>query len=182
MVATMNKYALMAQDHWKTVAPSRYANLPNPEQHFEELGEQVLSQVDDLSQTITGPDPAGETYLEKVGRLTMAQKQAEEIVLADLVWIKTPELSADEARDEWESTRPMDSALARWAEIVQDSPDGVTSTDEEERMAAEWAVPVSFSQELLAAESPARFLSEQADAMKRAADIRYQQSTETQPE
>ncbi|TFD46786.1 hypothetical protein E3T55_16765 [Cryobacterium frigoriphilum] len=178
----MNKYALIAEDHWKTAAPSRYAALPNPAQYFEELGEQVLSQVDDLSQRIAGPDPVGERYLEKVGRLTMAQKQAEEIVLADLVWITTPELSADEERDEWETTRPMDSALARWAESVQDSPDGVTSTDEEERMAAEWAVPVSFIQELLAAESPSRFLTAHTDTMKRVADIRYQQTTETHPE
>ena len=182
MVAIMNKYALIAEDHWKKAAPSRYADLPNPEQYFEELGEQVLSQVDDLSQTIAGPDPAGETYLEKVGRLTMAQKQAEEIVLADLVWIKKPEPSADEAREEWESTRPIDSALARWAERVQDSPDGLTSTDEEERTAAEWAVPVNFIEELLASENPARFLSERADTMKRAADIRYQRTIETHPE
>lgn len=172
MVGLMNKYGAQARDHWSRVAPIRYAALPNPEEFFEVLGEQVQGQVDDLSQTIAGSDPAGETYLEKVGRLTMAQKQAEEIVLSDLVWI-IPELSSSQERDEWEATRPMDSGLATWAVNVQDSPDGVTSTDEEERTAAEWAVPVIFIEELLAAEIPARFLSENADTMKRAADIRY---------
>ena len=38
----------------------------------------------------------------------------------------------------------MDSELARWAASVQDSPEGVTCTDEDERAAAEWAVPVIF--------------------------------------
>ena len=176
----MNKYALIAQDHWKTAAPSRYADLPNPEQFFEELGEQVLSQVVDLSQAIAGSDPAGESYLEKVGRLTMAQKQAEEIVLADLVWI-TPELSPSQERDEWEATRPMDSALARWADSVQDSPEGTTSTYEEELAAEEWAVPVTFIQQLLAAANPGRFLTANADTMKRAADIRYEKVTQGHP-
>lgn len=181
MVGLMNRYGAQARDHWSRVAPIRYAALPNPEEFFEVLGEQVQGQVDDLSQTIAGSDPAGETYLEKVGRLTMAQKQAEEIVLSDLVWI-IPELSSSQERDEWEATRPMDSGLATWAVNVQDSPDGVTSTDEEERTAAEWAVPVIFIQEMLAAASPSQFLTANADTMKRAADIRYQRSTKTQPE
>ena len=179
MAASMNKYGLIAQDHWKTAAPNRYADLPNPEQYFEELGEQMLSQVDGLSVQLAGPDPAGETYLEKVGRLTMAKRQAEEIVLADLVWI-TPELSADEEREEWEATRPMDSSLARWADSVQDSPEGTTSTYEEELASEEWAVPVNFIEELLASEIPARFLSENAKTMKRAADIRYLRRKETE--
>jgi hypothetical protein len=182
MVGPMNQYGLIARDHWIKVAPARYAALPNPEEYFEDLGEQVQGQVDDLSQTIAGPDPAGEAYLEKVGRLTMAKRQAEEIVLADLVWV-TPELSAGEEREEWEATRPMDAGLARWADSVQDSLEGTTSTYEEELAAEEWAVPVSFIEELLASEIPARFLSENAETMKRAADIRYlRRNTQAQEE
>lgn len=172
MVGPMNQYGLLARDHWIKVAPLRYAALPNPEEYFEDLGEQVQSQVDDLSQRTAGQDPVGETYLEKVGRLTMAKRQAEEIVLADLVWIN-PEISADGEREEWEATRPMDSGLARWADSVQDSLEGTTSTYEEELAAEEWAVPVSFIEELLASEIPAKFLAENTETMKRAADIRY---------
>lgn len=179
MVGLMNKYGAIARDHWSRVAPSRYAALPNPEEFFETLGEQVLSQVDDLSLRIAGADPVGETYLEKVGRLTMAQRQAEEIVLADLAWI-TPELTADEAREEWEATRPMDSGLASWARSVKESLDGMTSTYEEEMTAEEWAVPVSFIEELLAAENPDTFLTANAETMKSAADIRYQRRPETE--
>ena len=76
--------------------PGQYADLPNPGAVIRGTGQ--YSQVGDLSQAIAGSDPAGESHPEKVGRLTMA----EEIVLADLVWNKTPELSADEAVDEWE--------------------------------------------------------------------------------
>lgn len=50
-------------------------------------------------------------------------------------------------------TRPMDSAPARWAASVENSPDGVTQTDEEKRRAAEWAVPLTFIQKVLAAEN-----------------------------
>lgn len=47
----------------------------------------------------------------------------------------------------------MDSAPARWAASVENSPDGVTQTDEEKRRAAEWAVPLTFIQKVLAAEN-----------------------------
>ena len=180
MVGPMNQYGLIARDHWIKVAPSRYAALPNAEEYFEDLGEQVQGQVDDLSQRIAGPDPAGEAYLEKVGRLTMAKRQAEEIVLADLVWI-TPELSADEEREEWEATRPMDSSLSDWAWQMQDYPeDEQPLTVDVENLAAEWALPVTFIEELLASKSPTAFLTEHAEILKQSANERYRQFQDKQ--
>ena len=50
-----------------------------------------------------GPGPAGESYLEKVGRLNMARLQAEERVLADLILI--PPRSSSEQDEGNESAR-----------------------------------------------------------------------------
>ena len=176
----MNKYGAQARDHWVRVVPSRYAELPNPEEFFEILGEQVQGQVDDLSITIAGPDPAGESYLEKVGRLTMAQRQAEEIVLADLVWV-TPELSADEEREEWEGWRPMDSTLSDWAWQMQDYPeDQQPLTVDVEDLASEWALPVRFIEELLLSKSPTAFLTEHAETLKQSANERYRRYLQEQ--
>ncbi len=83
----MNKYAKRAKDHWETTDPERYRAIEDPETFFRDAGETVETQIQELAQRLAGPDPPGEEYLEKVGRLNMARLQAEEAVLADLVLI-----------------------------------------------------------------------------------------------
>ena len=94
-----NKYSEIAKQHWTRTDPGRVAAIPDPETFFQQLGEQVESQVQDLAQTLAGPDQPGEEYLQKVGRLNMARLQAEERVLSDLVWISGPEQSEEPATD-----------------------------------------------------------------------------------
>ena len=79
----MNKYGKFAQDTWKMTAPTQYALIPDPDEWFRKLGEEAMNQVGELQYQIAGPDPEGETYLQKVGRLSAAKLQAEEIVLAE---------------------------------------------------------------------------------------------------
>ena len=66
----MNTYGKFAQEAWKTTAPAEYALIP---------------------------DPVGETYLEKVGRLNASKMQAEEIVRAEML---TPDPSVQQEDDE----------------------------------------------------------------------------------
>lgn len=61
------------------------------EAYFQSLAAEIESQVQDAEDQIAGPDLPGETYLEKVGRLTAARGQAEELVLADLLYAIPPE-------------------------------------------------------------------------------------------
>ena len=96
---THNKYSEIAKQHWTRTDPGRVAAIPDPETFFGELGEQVESQVQQLAQTIAGPDQPGEEYLQKVGRLNMARLQAEEVVMRDLVWISGPQQSEEPAND-----------------------------------------------------------------------------------
>ena len=51
------------------------------EAFFTELGEQAAVEIEELQMQLAGPDPVGEGYLEKVGRLNAARMQAEEKVL-----------------------------------------------------------------------------------------------------
>ena len=94
-----NKYSAIAKKHWTRTDPARVAAIPDSEAFFRELGEQVESQVQELAQTLAGPDQPGEEYLQKVGRLNMARLQAEERVLSDLVWISGPQQSEEPATD-----------------------------------------------------------------------------------
>lgn len=175
----MNKYAAHARMHWSQVAPNRFRTIEDPEKFFSQLGEQVLSRVDELTVSLAGPDPEDEDYLAKVGRLKAAQLQAEEIALSELVFIE-PELSTDQAREEWEATRAPDSALADWAWNLSEFPEQYPSTAELESIAQIWALPTSFLEELLASTNPTAFLAEHASTMAASADRRFLQQTTSQ--
>ena len=81
----MNRYGLMAQQHWARWLPSRYATIADPEAFFTDLGRQVAERIDVLALRLAGDDQPGEGYLGKAGRLGQARHQAEEIILAELV-------------------------------------------------------------------------------------------------
>ena len=107
----MNKYGRQAQEAWKAVSPTRYSQIQDPEDFFTKLGEEAQEQVDGLLLKIAGPDPQGEGYLEKVGRLNAARNQAEEIVRYDL-------LSPPETEDEDENVNPD---LQRYLESMEEA-------------------------------------------------------------
>ncbi|KUG51697.1 hypothetical protein AVL61_15755 [Kocuria rosea subsp. polaris] len=109
----MNTYGKFAQEAWKTTAPAEYALIPDPEAWFERLGEEASIRVEDLTTALAGPDPVGESFLEKVGRLNAAKMQAEEIVRAEML---TPDPSVQEEPDE---ENEEESGVARRLRIVQ---------------------------------------------------------------
>ena len=89
------KYARMAERHWRRWRPSQVEELPDPSSFFSELGEQAATQIEDLTFDLAGDDPPGETYMEKLGRLQMARVRAEGTVLPELVLLP-PEPGLDE--------------------------------------------------------------------------------------
>ena len=109
----MNTYGKFAQEAWRTTAPAEYALIPDPDQWFEALGEEAAQRVGELMMELAGPDPMGETYLEKVGRLNAAKMQAEEIVRAEML---TPDPSVQEEPEEEDEE---ESGVARRLRIVQ---------------------------------------------------------------
>jgi hypothetical protein len=96
----MNRYGKHAQESWRMLAPTRYALIPDPEVWFTTLGEQAETSVGELTVQIAGPDPAGETYLGKVGRLNAAKLQAEEIVRVEMLTPQAEETADQEDEEE----------------------------------------------------------------------------------
>lgn len=94
----MNRYGLMARNHWAQWLPSRFAEIEDPDSFFSDLGKQVAERIDQLALRLAGDDQPGEGYLGKAGRLGQARHQAEEIVLAEIVLL-TPEPGLDEVSD-----------------------------------------------------------------------------------
>lgn len=93
----MSEYARFAEKAWRRLTPTQYAALLDPKTFFSDLGEQAANQVALLARQIEGPDVPGETYFQKVGRLTAAKRAAEEIVRTD--WLTPPQ-------DMWEDDDP----------------------------------------------------------------------------
>src|SRR5690625_5006435 len=101
-MSVMNRYGRAARDHWTRVDPDRVSTMDDPEMFFRDLGEQVESRVQELTDYLTGPDGPSKTYLETVGRLNIARLQAEEAAMTELVWLsepaESPEQNPTEAR------------------------------------------------------------------------------------
>ncbi|MEU7802641.1 hypothetical protein AB0B10_25615 [Micromonospora arborensis] len=79
----MNQYGRQALNYWRTDLPSRFAQIEDPESFFTELGDEMAAQVDQLTQTLAGPDPAQEDFMDKLGRLNAARSAAEEQVIRE---------------------------------------------------------------------------------------------------
>jgi hypothetical protein len=169
----MNSYGMLAMRHWEQHAPGRVAAMTDREGFFTDLGAEVAAQVVALTQRLEGTPVDGEDYLQTTGRLTNARMRAEEVVLAELVWIEAPERSLVEAREEWEGTRTPDSWLASWAERIQDAPETEPATDEIAQLAHRWAVPPEFLHTLLATEVPGQALADNAGVLAEAANVRF---------
>jgi hypothetical protein len=102
----MNRYGAQAMAHWQEFDPQRYAEIDSPEEFFTRLGEEVMNEIDLRSRGLAGSDNdhPGETYLQKVGRLNMANFTAESDVLRELVLIPHPD-------DEEEGEAPVDGTM-----------------------------------------------------------------------
>ena len=86
----MNHYGAQAMRHWRSHLPTRFTQITNPETFFTELGEQVETEVEELTFQLAGddpPPPPGEpaSFLDKAARINTAKRMAEERVLAELV-------------------------------------------------------------------------------------------------
>ena len=99
----MNRYALMARDHWGLWLPTTVTQMSDPEKFFTDLGLQVERAVDARAAELVGPDTAGEGYLAKLGRLRMARFDAEAMVLGEMVLLP-PEPGHPQADPETEDS------------------------------------------------------------------------------
>jgi hypothetical protein len=94
----VNEYGSIAQRHWQRWRPARYAAIADPDAYFTDLGEQLAQEVADLWARMRAQagNPPGEDYVARVGRLNALRKQAEEVVLTDLVLPPEPGAGEDD--------------------------------------------------------------------------------------
>ncbi|MFI6277936.1 hypothetical protein [Streptomyces sp. NPDC050988] len=83
----MNQYGRRAQRHWQEFRPGSIAEIDDPEAFFTELGTDVQYEVRArwTAERLSSPAVAGESYLERAGRLQQMRHEAESEVLRELV-------------------------------------------------------------------------------------------------
>ncbi|MGW3929614.1 hypothetical protein ACWECC_16135 [Streptomyces microflavus] len=83
----MNQYGRLAQRHWQEYRPGRIAEIDDPGAFFAELGVDVQDEVRVrwAAERVSAPAVAGESYLERAGRLAQMRRETEAEVLRELV-------------------------------------------------------------------------------------------------
>lgn len=87
------RYAQTAERYWKTYLPSRVAQMKDPRAFFQSLGKQIA----DLVQAAAAGVPQTEDFVANKQARVGAVKAAEEMALADLVFL-TPEKGTENRR------------------------------------------------------------------------------------
>lgn len=81
----MNRYGRQAMKHWQENLPERYRQIKDPQSFFTDLGEQMQQQVTGTKRSLAGDDPGGERFMDKLGRLNMAELNATEQVIREML-------------------------------------------------------------------------------------------------
>jgi hypothetical protein len=95
----MNHYGAMARQHWARWLPSQYAAIEDPESFFTDLGDRASERIAELADQFAGEAPPGEGYLDRVGRLGQAPRQAEKIVLAEMILLEPEPGAGEDGKD-----------------------------------------------------------------------------------
>lgn len=108
---TMNKYGLMAQEHWQAYAPNRYATIENPDEFFQALGEQVANEIAAIVDHLERQLPNDLEFMDHLGQMNAIQNQAEEKVLSELVFSVETEISIIEELEDLLGELPTSEML-----------------------------------------------------------------------
>lgn len=82
----MNRYGRMVFDHTRQHRPKAFSSMADPAAHFTQLGEEIESRINQLRDQMLGIPVPAETLEDYRQRSYQARRQAEEMVLAEMVW------------------------------------------------------------------------------------------------
>lgn len=81
----MDRLAYLGQEHWQKYLPTAYASIQDKRGFFQTLSDEAQAQIDELEESLRGPDQVDEQFADRMGRCRMARLQAEEIVFRELL-------------------------------------------------------------------------------------------------
>lgn len=81
-----SRYATLARQEWSEHLPRVVEQMDNPRAFFASLGEQVSVRLGQMYEQMSRQVPSNLPYLERVGQLKTIRKQAEELVLQEVIF------------------------------------------------------------------------------------------------
>ena len=131
----MNRYGRTARAHWERYAPARVQALEDPEGFFTDLGEQIEGQVQAIALELEQSTPAVPEYLDRVAQLSGFRRQAEEQVLAEMVFsVEAESVSTSEELEEMLGGLPSVWSLDRLISDLEDLEEESGLTGEQETL------------------------------------------------
>jgi hypothetical protein len=123
---TVNRYATLAQEHWRTYRPNQYEQIPQDEREsfFTQLGQEAERQIDELAEALAGQAPPDEDFLQRMSRLKMARLEAESQVLRERVLLPARDQEQDQpepgGQPAMEFPRVEDPSHPFWRQVAED--------------------------------------------------------------
>jgi hypothetical protein len=87
----MNRYSRQAHDHYRHHRPADLAEMNDPVRHFTEIGDQAQTAITELRDQILGQPAQTENLEDYRQRSYQALRQAEEIVMAEILTPSGPD-------------------------------------------------------------------------------------------
>lgn len=81
----MNQYGRRAQRYWQQSMHRQYAQIPDPETFFDEMGQTLAQRIEDLTEDIESRAPSTSDYLSNLGRMNGARNEAEMEVFREML-------------------------------------------------------------------------------------------------
>lgn len=116
----MNKFEPIIRRHWQTFLPNGWSQLADPDRMVRESAIELEREVQSLAESIAGPSPAGETYMERVARLMSARRDAESDLVRELLPAPEEHLEAVEAEDLQRELAELAAARERRLEMLRE--------------------------------------------------------------
>jgi hypothetical protein len=89
----MNRYGQQAHDHYRHHRRTELLGIADPVRHFTKIGAQAQTAITELRDQILGPPTATENPEDYRQRSYQALRQAEEVVMAEILTPAGPEES-----------------------------------------------------------------------------------------
>lgn len=141
--------ARQAEAWYRTYQPQAYAGIKDKQTFFADLEEQARQQIQQTADQLAGPDPEGESYPEKLGRLNAAQQAATEKVMREFLLSPPPPNAPDNALPRpatpdpsmVPTQDPIDQALSQALADFQEAADELRRQERESAKAAMPTLP-----------------------------------------
>lgn len=120
----MDRLAYLAQEHWQKYLPTAYASIEDKRGFFQTLSDEAQARIEDLEESLQGPDQADEPFADRVGRYRMARLQAEEIVFREVLLppAEGDDMPEPQTRKDVEFEQAMEDLAALRAQLTLRQP------------------------------------------------------------